>query len=180
MRRCYTCQRKGIWQEYTDTLTSKWVMIFHDWNYSADSLDHFPSLLYILHKTVLWFYRGGWRKLLDNLYSSPSIIPLIKSRKLRWTGHVARIGEKRNTYKISVWKRGGNRLLGRNRCRWEKMGVRKGKVVPALNQVPLNDYLHRSGRTDPRVLNIGTRRSWVVSFTHRPLYPRGELPVIMW
>jgi hypothetical protein len=43
---------------------------------------------------------GGWRKLhneaLHNLYSSPSIIRMIKSRRMRWAGHVARMGEKRN------------------------------------------------------------------------------------
>jgi hypothetical protein len=45
---------------------------------------------------------GGWRNLhneeLHNLYSSPSIIRMIKSRRMRWAGHVARIGEKRNAY----------------------------------------------------------------------------------
>jgi hypothetical protein len=47
---------------------------------------------------------GGWRKLhneeLHNLYSSPSIIRIIKSRRMRWAGHVARMGEKRNAYTI--------------------------------------------------------------------------------
>jgi hypothetical protein len=45
---------------------------------------------------------GGWRKLhyeeLHNLYSSPSIIRIIKSRRMRWAGHVTRMGEKRNAY----------------------------------------------------------------------------------
>jgi hypothetical protein len=49
---------------------------------------------------------GEWRKLhneeLHDLYSSPSIIRIIKSRKMRWTGHVARMGEKRNAYKLLV------------------------------------------------------------------------------
>jgi hypothetical protein len=48
---------------------------------------------------------GGWRKLynekLHNLYSSPSIIRIIKSRRMRWTGHVARMGEKRNC--VGYW-----------------------------------------------------------------------------
>jgi hypothetical protein len=48
--------------------------------------------------------KGGWRKLhneeLHNLYSSPSIIRIIKSRRMRWAGHVARMGEKRNVYVI--------------------------------------------------------------------------------
>jgi hypothetical protein len=54
---------------------------------------------------------GGWRKLhneeLHNLYSSPSIITMIKSRRMRWTGHVARMGERRNAYRILVGKPGG-------------------------------------------------------------------------
>jgi hypothetical protein len=49
---------------------------------------------------------GGWRKLhkeeLHNLYSSPSIIRMIKARRVRWAGHVARMGEKRNAYRILV------------------------------------------------------------------------------
>jgi hypothetical protein len=49
---------------------------------------------------------GGWRKLhneeLHNLYCSLSIIRIIKSRKMRWAGHVARMGEKRNAYRIFV------------------------------------------------------------------------------
>jgi hypothetical protein len=51
---------------------------------------------------------GGWRKLhneeLHNLYSSPSIIRIIKSRRMLWAGHVARIGEKRNVYRLLVGK----------------------------------------------------------------------------
>jgi hypothetical protein len=51
---------------------------------------------------------GGWRKLhneeLHNLKFSPSIIGMIKSRRIRWAGYVARIGEKRNTCKILVGK----------------------------------------------------------------------------
>jgi hypothetical protein len=47
---------------------------------------------------------GDWRKLhneeLHNLYSSPSIIRIIKSRRTRWAGHVARRGDKRNAYRI--------------------------------------------------------------------------------
>jgi hypothetical protein len=50
----------------------------------------------------------GWRKLhneeLHNLYSSPSIIRMIKSRRMRWAGHVSRMGEKRNAYRILVRK----------------------------------------------------------------------------
>jgi hypothetical protein len=49
---------------------------------------------------------GGWRKLhneeLHGLYSSPNIIRLIKSRGVRWAGHLARIGERKNAFKILV------------------------------------------------------------------------------
>jgi hypothetical protein len=65
---------------------------------------------------------GGWRKLhneeLHNLYSSPSIIRIIKSRRMRWAGHVVRLGEKRNVYRLLVGKPGGKRPLGRPRLRW--------------------------------------------------------------
>jgi hypothetical protein len=65
---------------------------------------------------------GGWRKLhneeLHNLYSSPSIIRIIKSRRMRWAGHVARMGEKRNVYRLLVGKPEGKRPLGRPRRRW--------------------------------------------------------------
>jgi hypothetical protein len=58
---------------------------------------------------------GGWRKLhnekLHNLYSSPSIIQIIKSRRKRWAGHVARMGEKRNVYRLLVGKPEGKRPL---------------------------------------------------------------------
>jgi hypothetical protein len=51
---------------------------------------------------------GEWRRLhnkeLHDLYSSPSIIRIIKSRRMRWDGHVARMGEKRNAYRLLVGK----------------------------------------------------------------------------
>jgi hypothetical protein len=65
---------------------------------------------------------GGWRKLhneeLHNLYSSPSIIRMIKSRRMRWAGHAARMGEKKNAHRILVGKPEGQRPLGRRRRRW--------------------------------------------------------------
>ncbi|KAJ4434039.1 hypothetical protein ANN_16358 [Periplaneta americana] len=75
---------------------------------------------------------GEWRKLhnteLRALYSSPDIIMNIKSRRLRWAGHVARIGESRNSYRMLVGRPAGERCLGRPRRRWEdniKMDLRK-------------------------------------------------------
>jgi hypothetical protein len=65
---------------------------------------------------------GECRKLhneeLRDLYSSPSIIRMIKSRRMRWAGHVERMGEKRNAYSLLVGKPKGKRPLGRPRRRW--------------------------------------------------------------
>jgi hypothetical protein len=73
-----------------------------------------------------------WRKLhsaeLHNLYSSPDIIRQIKSRRMRWTGHVARMGEGRNVYRVLVGKSERKRPLERPRRRWEdgiKMDLRE-------------------------------------------------------
>jgi hypothetical protein len=70
---------------------------------------------------------GEWRKLhsgeLHNLYSSPDIIRQIKSKRMRWAGHVARMGEGRNLYRVLVGKPKGKRPLERPRCRWED-GIR--------------------------------------------------------
>jgi hypothetical protein len=62
---------------------------------------------------------GGWRKLhneeLHNLYTSPSIIRMVKSSKMKWAGHVARRGAKSYAYRILVGKPEGKRPLGRSR-----------------------------------------------------------------
>jgi hypothetical protein len=71
---------------------------------------------------------GGQRKLhneLHNLYHSPSIIRIIKSRRIRWSGYVARMGEKRNAYRILVGKPEGKGSLGQgsgNRGKLPQMG----------------------------------------------------------
>jgi hypothetical protein len=65
---------------------------------------------------------GEWRKLhndeLRDLYSSLSIIRIIKSRRMRWAGHVARMGDKRNAYRLLVGKPERRRPLEGPRCRW--------------------------------------------------------------
>jgi hypothetical protein len=65
---------------------------------------------------------GEWRKLhneeLRDVYSSPSIIRIIKSRRMRWAGHVAQMGETRSSYRLLVGKPEGKRPLGRPRRRW--------------------------------------------------------------
>jgi hypothetical protein len=66
---------------------------------------------------------GSWRKLhkdeLHDLYSSPNIVRVIKSRKMRWAGHVARMGEGRDVYRVLVRRHEGKRPLRRPRRRWE-------------------------------------------------------------
>jgi hypothetical protein len=57
-------------------------------------------------------------KELHDLYSSPSIIRIIKARRMRWAGHVAQMREKRNAYRMLVGKPEGRRPLGRPRRRW--------------------------------------------------------------
>jgi hypothetical protein len=75
---------------------------------------------------------GSWRKVhndeLHSLYSSPNIVRVIKSRRMRWAGHVARVGEGRGVYRVLVGRPEGKRPLGRPRRRWEdniKLDLRK-------------------------------------------------------
>jgi hypothetical protein len=81
--------------------------------------------------TVINYYHQRWLKdvfipqeyhilrLYFYVYSSPDIIRQIKSRRMRWAGHVARMGEGTNVYRVLVGKPEGKRPLERPRCRWE-------------------------------------------------------------
>jgi hypothetical protein len=86
---------------------------------------------------------GGWRKLhngeLHDLYSSPDVIRVSKSSKMKWVGHVARMGEMRNAYKILVGKPEGKRPLGRRKRCWE------GDVKMSLMEIGLGFRLDSSG-----------------------------------
>jgi len=66
---------------------------------------------------------GEWRKLhneeLNDLYSLPNIVWVVISRRMRWAGHVARMGEGRGVHRVLVGKPEGRRPLGRPRLRWE-------------------------------------------------------------
>ena len=86
--------------------------------------------LKVFENRILWRIFGSqrnenrdWRRLhndeLYNLYRSPNIVRVIKSRRLRWTGHVARIEEGRSAFKMLIGKPIGKRLLGRPKRRWE-------------------------------------------------------------
>jgi hypothetical protein len=78
---------------------------------------------------------GSCRKLhndeLHRLYSSPNIVRVIKSRRMRWVGHMARTEEGRGVYRVLVWRPEGKRPLGRPRRRWEdniKMDLREKRI----------------------------------------------------
>jgi hypothetical protein len=78
---------------------------------------------------------GSWRKLhndeLHSLYSSPNVVGVIKSRRVRWAGHVARMGEGRGVYRVFVGRPEGKRPLERPKRKWEdnvKMGLRKIRI----------------------------------------------------
>ena len=66
---------------------------------------------------------GEWRKLrtekLNDVYFLSNIVRVIKSRRIRWAGHVARMGEKSGVYRVLMGKPGGKRPLGRPRRRWD-------------------------------------------------------------
>jgi hypothetical protein len=70
-----------------------------------------------------WKEDGSYRKLhndeLHSLYSSPNIVRVIKSRRMRGVGHVARMGEGRVVYRVLIGRPEGKRQLGRPRLRWE-------------------------------------------------------------
>jgi hypothetical protein len=81
---------------------------------------------------------GSWKKFhndeLHNLYSSPNIVRVIKSRRMRWVGHVARMGKGRGVYRVLVGRPEGKRPLGKPRRRWEdkiKMDLRETGIDEA-------------------------------------------------
>jgi hypothetical protein len=84
---------------------------------------------------------GKWRRLINkelySVFSSPNIIWVIKSRRLRWAGHVAHMGERRGAYRVLLGKPEGRRPLERPRCRWQdniKMDLREEGWGHGLDQ----------------------------------------------
>jgi hypothetical protein len=113
---------------------------------------------------------GEWRKMhsgeLHNLNSSPDIIRQIKSRRMRWVGHVARMGEGRNVYRVLVGKPEGKRPLERRRRRWEdgiKMDLRERLVRGGVEWIHLAQDRDRWRAVVNAVMNL------------RVLAPRGKL-----
>jgi hypothetical protein len=75
------------------------------------------SVTYYFHLNALSYVKSSEE--LHNFYSSPDIIRQIKQRRMRWAGHVARMGEEIKVYKVLVGNPEGMRPLGRPRLRWE-------------------------------------------------------------
>jgi hypothetical protein len=79
---------------------------------------------------------GSWKKLhndeLHSLYSSPNIVRVIKSRRMRWTGHVTRMGEGRGVYRVLFGRPEGKRPLGGSRHRW------KGNIKTDLRKLGID------------------------------------------
>ena len=83
---------------------------------------------------------GEWRRLhneeLNDLYCSPNIVRVIKLRRMRWVGNIARMEERRGVYRVLVGKPEGKRPLGRHRLRWEddiKMDLQEVGVWTGLS-----------------------------------------------
>jgi len=93
--------------------------------------------LYILYQSSFSNIFQSNNEELNDLYTSPNTFRVIKSRIMRWVGHVARMGEKRGIYRVLVGKPEGKRPLGRPRRRWEDN----------INPLTSNDTY--SGRTAP-------------------------------
>jgi hypothetical protein len=103
---------------------------------------------------------GSWRKLhndeLHSLYSSPNIVRMIKSRRMRWAGHVARMGERGGVYRVLVGRPEGKGPMGRPRRRWEnniKMDLREIRIDGA-NWIQLAQYRVQWQACVNRVMNL--------------------------
>jgi hypothetical protein len=80
------------------------------------------ELVLVVSTFLFCYWKGEWRKLhneeLNDLYSLPNIVRVVKSRRMRWAGRVARMGEDRFVHRVLVGKPEGKRPLGRPRHRW--------------------------------------------------------------
>jgi hypothetical protein len=97
---------------------------------------------------------------LHNLYSSPNIVRVIKSRRMRWTGHVAHMGEGRGVYRVLVGNPEGTRPVGRPRRRWEdniKIDVREIVPLQKSQQLKVVEALCSSGNEEEEE---GDRDRW--------------------
>ena len=136
------CIRRELWRWYLKIYDVFFQMLCRSFIYHVEFRKYvrtklslsFWITLYFMNGVVLTQLRrifgpkrdevtGEWRKLhneeLRDLYSSPNIFRVIKSRRMRWAGHVERMGERIGAYRGLVGKPEGNRSLGRPTRRWE-------------------------------------------------------------
>ena len=105
---------------------------------------------------------GEWRKLhnekLSDLYSLPNIVRVVKSRRMRWARHVARMGEERGVHRVLVGKHEGKRPLGRLRRRW------KDNIKMDLQEVrrSCGDWMELAQDRDRWRALVGTARNFRV------------------
>ena len=114
-------------------------------------------------RRIVWSKRdevaGEWRKLhneeLNDPRSSPNIVRVIKSKRLRWAEHVACMGESRGVKRISVGKPEGTRLLGRVRHRWEVIKIEIQEVgCEGMNWIDLAQDKNRWRAFVNAVMNL--------------------------
>ena len=108
---------------------------------------------------------GEWRKLhneeLSDLYSLPNFVLVVQSRRMRWAGHVARMGEGRGVHRVLVGKHERKRLLGRPRHRWED------NIKKNLQEVgrSCGDWMELAQDRDRRRVLVSTVRNFRVPKT---------------
>ena len=90
--------------------------------FCTDTNVYFFLSMYTFYAQILMYLintsSSTFNEELNDLYSSPNIVRMIKSRRMRWAGHVARMGEERGAHRVLVGKPEGKRPLGRPRHRW--------------------------------------------------------------
>jgi hypothetical protein len=110
---------------------------------------------------------------LHNLYSS-SIIRIIKSRRMRWAGHVARMGEKSNVYRLLEGKLEGKRPLGRPRHRWID-NIKLGLLGTGLGVVDWIDWMLVTASVVPGSPILVTLMMEALSFSGTSIFTRTTL-----
>jgi hypothetical protein len=142
----YKCSSYSYWRESTGR---------------RDNLENLATVLRRIFGPKRDEVKGQWRKLhngkLHNLYSSSDIIRQIKSRRMRWAGHVARMGEGRNLQRVLVGKPDGKRPLERPRRRWEdgiKMDLREISWGGGLEWIHLAQDMDRWRAVVNAVMNL--------------------------
>jgi hypothetical protein len=105
-----------------------------------------------------------WRKLhneeLHNLYSSPDIIRQVKSRRMRWVGHVARMGDERKLCRVLMGKKEGKRPLGRPRHRWMGSEWILGRLAGGVDWIQLAQDRDRWRALVNTVMNLRVLAPW--------------------